>query len=1491
MDPAVQASSRGSAAALLERGREFWEALIEDASDMIWVHDLAGNFLAANRLAREFAGYGKQDVRRLNIAHLLPAEQLAMVQERIARRMSGQPLPGPFEVEMVARDGRRLTVEVNPRPLYVDGKLAGMQGIAHDITDRKRAEEALRRSEEKFRALAETAACGIFIYQDTRFRYVNALTEAITGYTREELLRTSFLDLVHPDLRELARERALARQRGQPVPSRYEIKILTKTGEVRWLDYTAGMIDYEGGPAVLGTAFDITDRKRANEALQQSEERYRSFVTQSSEGIRRYEIDPPMPTNLPEDEQIRCLFENARLAECNDALARDYGFDFATEMLGKRIADLMPPADPHNVERLRSFIREGYRTLEAESHDVDRYGNTIYVLNNSTGIVENGRLVRIWGTQRDISDRRRTEQALRESEAKFRAVADTAASAIYIHDGQRFLYANRASERISGYAAEELMQMSPWALVREDYRGVVEERAAQRQQGQPVTSRYEFPIITKSGEVRWLDFSASTIQFGGEAAILATAFDVTERRRAEQLQSALYRIAETASSAPTLDELYASIHAILGELMYAKNCYIALHDESTNTVRFPYFVDQVDQPPSPRPFGKGLTEYVMRTGQPLLATRQEIEELARRGVAEQVGSRSLDWMGVPLKRGEQAFGVLALQTYEPNIRFGEPEKEVLTFVSHQIARAIEAKTSQEAMRESESKFRTVTETARALIYIHDEQRFLYANPVAEEITGYTRDDLLSRRPADLLHPDDRDLMLKRAARLLRGESIPAQQEFRILTQTGRVRWLESSTGIIQYGGRPAILSTAVDVTERKRAEQLQQALYRIASQASSAADLERFYAEVHGIVGELMDARNFYIALYDAPSQTIHFPYFVDEQDVTPPRMNVGRGLTAYVLRTGQPLLATPEVFTELVRQGEVDEVGAPSVDWLGVPLKQGETNFGVLVVQSYDEHVRYGERDKDILTFVSQQVASAIEHKRSQEALRRSEASYRSLFASAAYGICRSLSDGRILDANPAMVEMLRYGSASELLRLNMATDVYADPGEGRACLEQFTQGARFGPAETKWKCKDGRVITVRLSGRSVPVTPAGPPVFEMFAEDVTERRALEEQLRQSQKMEAVGRLAGGIAHDFNNLLTVIQGYTELLLERVQGETPMRTELDEIAKAAERATSLTRQLLAFSRQQVLEPKVLDLNTVVGAIEQLLRRLLGEDIALYAHLASDLGRVRADPGQVEQVIMNLAVNSRDAMPRGGKLVIETANVELDSGYAHEHPTVKPGPYVMLAVSDTGVGMDEETRARVFEPFFTTKEKGKGTGLGLATVYGIVKQSDGYIWVYSEPGRGTTVKVYLPRVDEPAPPGALPTAVPARYQGTETVLLVEDEEGVRALVRRVLDRHGYRVLEARHGGEALALCARTEEPIDLLLTDVILEQMSGPELAARLSPLRPKLKVLYMSGYTDDAIGHHGVLAAGTEFLQKPFSTEALVRKVRQVLDSADGSAR
>lgn len=538
-------------------------------------------------------------------------------------------------------------------------------------------------------------------------------------------------------------------------------------------------------------------------------------------------------------------------------------------------------------------------------------------------------------------------------------------------------------------------------------------------------------------------------------------------------------------------------------------------------------------------------------------------------------------------------------------------------------------------------------------------------------------------------------------------------------------------------------------------------------------------------------------------------------------------------------------------------------------------------VLESTASVIRSSAGEPERLVVVNRDIT---DRKEAVESLRLSESGFRSMIEDAPYGIYRAATDGRLLRANPALQKMLGYEKLEELLDTSLARHIFRNPSDFNGLRELLDSASEFKDVEVELKRKDGAPIIIRCTGRKVREEHEGMACFDVFAEDVTERRILERQLRMAGKMEAVGRLSGGIAHDFNNLLGVIIGYSQVLKRKLEPGNSLLEHVEEIEKAGQRAAALTRQLLAFSRQQILSPSVLRLNDLVLDMVKMLPRLLGEDITVDTSLGQELGMVKADQGQIEQVIMNLAVNARDAMPDGGKLRIETANVELDQAYAWQHPGAKPGLYVKLAVIDSGTGMEKETLAHIFEPFFTTKEVGKGTGLGLATVYGVVKQSGGYIWVDSEPGQGSAFQIFLPRVADPAPV-VMVTLPLETVGGSETILLVEDSEPLRKLTQSFLAAHGFRVLVAQDGEEALQVESRHSGKIDLLLTDVVMPGMHGRALAERLLPKQTGMQVLYISGYTDSFVARHGVLEAGMVLLHKPFTEEVLIRKVREVLDT------
>ena len=764
------------------------------------------------------------------------------------------------------------------------------------------------------------------------------------------------------------------------------------------------------------------------------------------------------------------------------------------------------------------------------------------------------------------------------------------------------------------------------------------------------------------------------------------------------------------------------------------------------------------------------------------------------------------------------------------------------------------------------------------------------NAQAVATFGWTAAEAIGRMLAEtIIPPEHRDNHRRGLERFLAtGEARILNQRIEIsaLHRDGREFPVELTVTPVRVGATWYFSAFVRDVTARKQAEAAQRAVYRIAQAASTTTGLPELLREVHTIVSELLPAENFFVALYDESAGRLSWPYWVDAHDPRPEPRPKLRGLTEYILRTGEPLLVTPEVHHRLEQQGEVDLLGAPSLDWIGVPLRVEDRVIGVLVVQSYVEAVRYGEREKDILQFVSTQIARAIERQRAEEQLRESETRYRLLFESNPEPMwVYDTGTLRFLAVNEAAVR--RYGYARAEFLAMTVRDIR--PASEHANLEKMLQRAAGSLHTTgvRHRRKDGSILEVEIV--SDDLVFAGRPARLVRAEDVTERRQLEAQLRQAQKMEAVGQLAGGIAHDFNNLLTAILGSSELLLESLAPDHPGRDEAHECRKAALRAADLTRQLLAYSRRQVLAPRLLHLNEVVAEMDKMLRRLIGEEIDLRTVLAPDLGAVRADPSQLQQVIVNLAVNARDAMPGGGQLIISTANVVLEGSGAVADTVVVPGAYVMLAVSDSGIGMDPDTQARAFEPFFTTKPTGQGTGLGLATVDGIVKQSGGYIQLTSAPGRGTTFSIHLPRVAATAEPAHADAVAAMSLGGSDTVLLVEDQEEVRVVTHKLLSRRGYHVLVAASGAEALALAERYTDPIQLLVTDVVMPGMSGRELSRRLAPTRPGMKVLFLSGYPDESILQRGALEPGVAFLQKPFSAQGLAGKVREVLDLPSGT--
>ncbi|MBW3534750.1 MAG: PAS domain S-box protein [Gemmatimonadetes bacterium] len=754
-------------------------------------------------------------------------------------------------------------------------------------------------------------------------------------------------------------------------------------------------------------------------------------------------------------------------------------------------------------------------------------------------------------------------------------------------------------------------------------------------------------------------------------------------------------------------------------------------------------------------------------------------------------------------------------------------------------------------RTRDAHIRQIAEAIEQVFFLTDPHltEMLYVSPAYETVWGRSRESVYAdpRSWLERVHPADRERVSERLHLQARGGW---EEEFRLRLDDGRERWIRSRAFPIEGddGDVVRVATVAEDITALKRAQE---------AATRSREDLREILERLPVAVVIHEQGRVLY-----ANRTGLAYAGEEDLDDV------IGRDLLE--------LIHPEDVTRAQARMRRMAETGEPEPA-AEMRLRHSSGEWRTLLSAPV-RPIRFGGASAYLVVGWD-----LTEHRRVEAALAESQQRYGRVFASSGVGILVMDEETRILDANPAIIRLLRWPADTAVGR-RMRELVH--PEDRESWLELWTElesgGQELYDREVRLRREDGswawcheHVSAVReADGRFTAVS---------VIDDISEQKRLEEQLRLSQRIESIGRLAGGVAHDFNNIITVIQGHTDLLLSDVGERDGLYPDLLQIRAAAARAAALTRQLLAFSRRQVLQPRIVDLNTVMRGMEPMLRRLIGEDVDLRFELSPDLGLVRADPGQIEQVVLNLVVNARDAMPRGGRLTVETHERHFGESFVRTHPGSSEGPYVGVVVRDTGHGMDEDTVALIFEPFFTTKEPGKGTGLGLAMSYGIVKQSGGYVLVESEPDEGSTFSIYLPRIEE-GKPGQAPEPAAQGDGGSETILLVEDEPMVRELARRALQARGYDVLTAQDGEAALAVLDDHDGSLHLLLTDVVMPRMGGREVAERIRRRVPGLKVIFMSGYTDDAVVRHGVLEESTPFLQKPFTPDELADKIREVLD-------
>jgi len=1388
------------------------------------------------------------------------------------------------------------------------GQPARAIGINVDVTERVLAQEALRVSEEKYRALFETANDCIHLIEGDR--WIECNTRGLEMYgckSRDEMIGTSPADFSPPtqpdgrDSSEKAREVIEAARSGNP--QRFHWKHKRRDGTLLDVEVSLSRLVLGEKVYVLAIERDITERMRAEEDLFKSRQMLQSVLD-----------------NVP--QRVFWKDRDFKYVACNKPLALDVGHQNPDDLRGKTDYDMACPA---NADRYRAddraVMETGLPKIRYEEPQLKPDGTQAWLMTSKVPMYDqDGHVIGVLGTYEDITERKRAEEALRESELKYRRIVDTAHEGVWVlGEDLKTASVNARMTEILGYSAEEMLGRPLTDFMFAEDVPDLQHKMENRHKG--ISEQYERRLRRKDGQAVWTLCSATPIldeqqRFQGAFAMFT---DITDRREAEETLRRLNRelraisnCNQTVIRAVDEQQLLNDICRIICTDAGYRMAWVGFREtDEARTVR-PVAWDGVEEQYlasaaiswADTARGRGPAGTAIRSGETVY-----VQDVANspsfapwRDAALKLGYRSM--IGLPLKDASSVFGVLAIYSAEVNafngdeIRLLEELAGDLSFGIMALRARLDLKRADQerqqhlrflekldwvnrAMQGASDLERMMGDALDALLMIFECDRAFLAYPCDPEAETWTS-PMERTRPA---FPGVHDL----------GLTMPLSKEgaemFRVILESdGPVKFGPGSANQLpkEVAERFSIKSQMIMALHPKTGKAWQLGVQQCSSPRVWTRDEELLLKEIGRRLTDGLSTLLTYRNLQSseaklAEAQRIaHVGYW--DNDLVTGSIDASDEVWRILGLSRQP---RREDIWAVIHPDDRQIVAQATADMrqTGFPF---DIEFRVL---HPEEEVRFVRVQGNLKSDPSGQprrmfgtVQDITERKKAEEALRHSEHKYRVFFEQNLAGNYITTPSGALLACNPALLRIFGYNSEAQAREINVSS-LYRHPERREEFLQQIKAHGHVENFEKEFRRKDGSTLYA-VENATGSFNERGELVeIHGFLIDETNRRKAEQQLRQAQKMEAIGTLAGGIAHDFNNILSVINGYSEILLSTRELDSVSHHRVQEILQAGQRAAALTGQLLAFSRKQVLQPKVLSLNMVIEKMEQMLHRVLGDEIEIVTSLQPDLDAVKADPTQMEQVILNLCINARDSMPQGGRIAIDTSNVNIGESPATRHLPLKSGRYACLTVTDSGTGMDKETLSHIFEPFFTTKEPGKGTGLGLATVHSILEQSGGHITVHSQPGRGSAFSIYLPASAHPRELHAPRPWHREIARGSETILVVEDSDDLRSLTREVLVQSGYTVLEADDGQHAIQIAESHTGTIHLLLSDVSLPKINGPSVGKALKEQRSGIKVLYMSGYADSAIIENRLVGPGALFLQKPFSLEDLLLKVREVLDT------